>query len=270
MNLVKRLIGLAVAGFVSVAVVSGCGSSSHPASPGASPGGTSATAAASGKITVFAAASLKKAFTDLGDQLKADNPGADVAFNFGGSADLVTQIINGAPADVFASADTATMVKATDAGLVSGAPVNFATNTLTIVVAPGNPKQIASFADLTKPGTRVVVCAPQQPCGAAAKKVEDATGTTLAPVSEETTDADVVNKVISGQADAGVVYVTDAAVAGDRVTVVAFPESAQAVNTYPIAVLKNTQNAALAHKFVDLITGPKGQDALHKAGFATP
>lgn len=259
-----RSIGIAIA--LSLALVTGCGSSEDTASPSSS----STTSSSAGKITVFAAASLKKTFTELGDQLKADNPGAEVTFSFAGSSDLVAQLVQGAPADVFASADTANMTKATDAGLVAGSPVNFATNTLTIVVPPGNPKHLTSFADLAKEGTQLVVCAPQVPCGAATKKVADATGTKLAPVSEESSVTDVLNKITSGQADAGVVYVTDAASAGDKVTAIAFPESAKAVNTYPIAVLKDAGNPTLAQKFVALVTSDKGKAVLAKAGFGAP
>jgi molybdate transport system substrate-binding protein len=171
---------------------------------------------------------------------------------------------------VFASADTNNMDKATKAGLLSGAPVNFASNTLTIAVAPGNPKHITSFADLTKADTTVVVCAPQVPCGSATQKVENASGVKLAPVSEESSVTDVLNKVTTGQADAGLVYVTDAISAGAKVTAVPFPESSGAVNTYPIAVLKQSENAALAKKFVDFVTGEAGQKVLSAAGFAKP
>ncbi len=260
----KRSIGIAIA--LSLALVSGCGSSDDTSSSSSS----STTSAPAGKITVFAAASLKKTFTELADQLKADNPGAEVVFSLAGSSDLVAQLVQGAPADVFASADAANMTKATDAGLVAGSPVNFATNTLTIVVPPGNPKHVSSFADLANEGTQLVVCAPQVPCGSATRKVEGATGTKLAPVSEESSVTDVLNKVTSGQADAGVVYVTDAASAGDKVTAIAFPESAKAVNTYPIAVLKDAGNPTLAQKFVALVTGDKGKAVLANAGFAAP
>jgi molybdate transport system substrate-binding protein len=219
---------------------------------------------------VFAAASLNKSFTAIGEQFKTDDPGADIEFNFAGSSDLVTQLTQGAPGDVFASADTKNMDKAVQAGLLDGDPVNFASNTLTIVVAPGNPKKIASFADLTQPGLSVVVCAPQVPCGSATQKVEKATKVQLKPVSEESQVTDVLNKVTTGQADAGLVYVTDAQGAGNKVTAVAFPESAEAVNTYPIAVLKQSKNPELARKFVDLVTGEAGQKALSAAGFAKP
>ena len=172
---------------------------------------------------VFAAASLKQTFTDIGEQFKAENPGASVEFSFAGSSDLVTQLTQGAQADVFASADTKNMDKATQAGLLAGNPVNFASNTLTIAVAPGNPKKIASFKDLTQQGLNVVVCAPQVPCGSATQKVEQATGVTLNPVSEESSVSDVLNKVTTGQADAGIVYVTDAFGVGDKVDAVALP-----------------------------------------------
>ena len=265
----KRTFRFAVVAISATALVAGCsGSNSEPTSATSEVASTSA--AATGEITVFAAASLKATFTALGTQLQEQNPGTTVTFNFAGSSDLVTQLTQGAPADVFASADTNNMTKAVDGGLVAGEPVNFATNTLTIVTPPGNPKGIASFADLAKPGTTVVVCAPQVPCGSATEKVEKATGVTLAPVSEESAVTDVLGKITSGQADAGLVYVTDAKGAGDKVTAIPFPESSGAVNTYPIAVLKDSANAATAQKFVDFVTGPEGQKVLAEAGFAAP
>jgi molybdate transport system substrate-binding protein len=233
-------------------------------------GCSSNTPAQAPKITVFAAASLKKSFTEIGERFKTDNPGTEVEFSFAGSSDLVTQLTEGAPADVFASADTRNMDKVAKAGLLSGEPVNFASNTLTIAVAPGNPKNITSLKDLAQPGISVVVCAPAVPCGAATQKVEQAAEVRLNPVSEESSVADVLNKVVTGQADAGLVYVTDVAGAGDNVTDVAFPEAAGAVNTYPIAALKQSQHADLAKKFVDLVTGEAGQKILAAAGFAKP
>jgi molybdate transport system substrate-binding protein len=263
----KRSRLLAVLALLLLAVISGCGSSDQtPASPSA----PSTSAVAGGKIMVFAAASLKQTFTDIGEQFKTDNPGASVEFSFAGSSDLVTQLTQGAQADVFASADTKNMDKAAQAGLLAGDPVNFASNTLTIAVAPGNPKKIASFKDLTQQGLNVVVCAPQVPCGSATQSVEKATGVTLNPVSEESSVTDVLNKVTTGEADAGLVYVTDVRGAGDKVAAVAFPEAAGAVNTYPIAVLKESKNPELARKFVDLVTGESGQKVLSAAGFAKP
>jgi molybdate transport system substrate-binding protein len=250
---VKRL----VIGVLALVLVSACSPSQQ-------------SAAEHQKIVVFAAASLKKSFTDIGELFKTENSGVSVEFNFAGSSDLVTQLTQGAQADVFASADTKNMDKAAQAGLLAGDPVNFASNTLTIAVAPGNPKKIASFRDLTQQGLNVVVCAPQVPCGSATQKVEQATGVQLTPVSEESSVSDVLNKVTTGQADAGLVYVTDAIGAGDKVAAVALPEAAGAVNTYPIAMVKDSQNAALAHKFVDLVTGEQGQKTLIAAGFAKP
>lgn len=264
----KRTLGTAIAALTAAAIIAGCSHSNPNTTP--TSGNTSSPGSVTGAITVFAAASLKSTFTTLGTQFEKSNPGTHVTFSFAGSSDLVTQLTGGAPADVFASADTANMTKAINAGLVAGNPVNFATNTLTIVTPPGNPKNIHSFADLAQPGTQVVVCAPQVPCGAATKKVEAATGTTLNPVSEESNVTDVLGKVISGQADAGLVYVTDAGGAGSKVTTIPFPESSGAVNTYPIGVLKGSKNPATAQKFVDLATGPDGRKVLAAAGFAAP
>ena len=264
----KSFAGMAMVVVSAVTLVAGCASSPTESAPTTS--GTASSPGINGDVTVFAAASLQSTFTELGDQFKKDNPGTGVTFSFAGSSDLVTQLTQGAPADVFASADEKNMAKATEAGLVAGAPINFASNTLTIVTMPGNPKGIASFADLAKPGTQVVVCARQVPCGSATEKVEKATGVTLAPVSEETAVTDVLGKITSGQADAGLVYVTDAAGAGDKVTSVPFPESGGAVNIYPIALLKGSKNTAAAQKFVDLVTGPEGRKVLAAAGFAAP
>ena len=243
--------------------VTACGSGSSGSS-------TSSSAPAGGSLSIFAAASLKKTFTDIGEQFKTGNPGWSVDFTFAGSSDLVTQLTQGAKADVFASADTKNMDKASKAGLLSGDPVNFASNTLVIVTAPGNPKKVASFADLAKPGLSVVVCAPQVPCGSATKTVESSTKVALNPVSEESSVTDVLTKVTSGQADAGVVYVTDALGVKDKVTEVDFAESSAAVNTYPIAVLKAATNAEMAGKFIALVTGDAGQKILSQAGFAKP
>jgi molybdate transport system substrate-binding protein len=249
----SRLVAMAIV----MALISGCSSTERPA-------------AAHPTIMVFAAASLKKTFTDIGEQFKSENPGSSVEFSFAGSSDLVTQLTQGAQADVFASADTKNMDRAAQSGLLAGDPVNFASNTLTIAAAPGNPKKIASFKDLTQQGLDVVVCAPQVPCGAATQKVEKATGVTLNPVSEESSVSDVLNKVTTGQADAGLVYVTDAKGAGDKVAEVPFPEASGAVNTYPSAVLNESKDSELARKFVDLVTGESGQKVLNAAGFAKP
>jgi molybdate transport system substrate-binding protein len=264
----KQVLQVMLAGVLTGALISGCGGSNQSSSSSSS--GSSTQAAVSGKIIVFGAASLKKTFTEIGNRLKTDNPGTDVEYNFAGSSDLVTQLTQGAPGDVFASADTKNMDKAKQANLLASDPVNFASNTLTIVTETGNPKHIASFKDLAQPGLNVVICQQQVPCGSATKKIEDATGVKLSPVSEETQVTDVLTKVTTGQADAGLVYVTDAMGAGDKVTAVAFPESSSAVNTYPIAVLKESNNPDLAKKFVELVNSEAGQKILGAAGFAKP
>jgi molybdate transport system substrate-binding protein len=250
-----------LAGVVSTVLVAGligCSSKSPSAQ----------SSQASGKVLVFAASSLKPAFTQISQQFKADNPGSDVDFEFAGSSELATQLTQGATADVFASADTAQMEPVTKAGLLDGDPTNFASNTLVIVTTPGNPRKIESFADLAKPGLNVVICQRPVPCGTAARRLETSTGVRLHPVSEELSVTDVLNKVTTGQADAALVYVTDAKSAGDKVTTINFPEAAGAVNVYPIGVLKNTPRSALAHKFVAMVTGNTGQQILAQAGFA--
>ena len=219
-------------------------------------------------LLVFAAASLRTTFTDLGDTFAAANPGTEVELSTAGSADLLAQLTQGADADVLATADTATMDSAARAGLLAGPPAPFASNTLTMVVAPGNPKGVKSFRDLAD--IVLVVCAVQVPCGSALPDLQDTTGVRLAPVSEESSVTDVLNKVTTGQADAGLVYVSDARAAGDAVTTVALPEASAMVNTYQIAVLKGSDNAPLAGRFVDLVAGPTGSAVLAAAGFGKP
>lgn len=223
-----------------------------------------------GSITVFAAASLKTTFTELAERFEASHPGTTVDLNFAGSADLVTQITEGAPADVFASADQKNMAKLTDTGLVEGDPVDFATNTLEIAVPPDNPAGIAAFADLADPGLKLVICAPEVPCGAATVTVEQATGVTLTPVSEESSVTDVLGKVASGEADAGLVYVTDVIAAGDAVTGIPFEESDEAVNVYPIASLDESDAPDIAAAFVAFVTSAESRAVLEAAGFGKP
>ena len=254
-----KIRALAAIGAASAVLLTGCGS-----------GGTSAPAtqaAAPQTLTVLAAASLTETFNALGKQFETDHPGVSVKFNYAGSSDLAQQIVNGAPADVFASASDATMKTVTDAKLTAAKPVTFAKNVLQIATPPGNPRKIATFADLAKPDVKVVVCAPQVPCGAAAQKIEKATGVTLKPVSEEADVKSTLGKVTSGDADAGLVYVTDVSAAGAQVQGVSFPEAGQATTNYPIAVLKDAPQAELAQQFVDVVTGADGQQALKAAGF---
>lgn len=242
---------------VLVGPAAGCGSNARQ-SPDTPPPDT---------LLVFAAASLQKPFTEISRLFTEANPGTRVEVVFAGSADLLTQLTQGAEADVYASADTPTMDRAAAAGLLGGAPAALASNTLTIAVAPGNPKAIKSFQDLR--AVSVVICAPQVPCGAALPRLQRETGVDLAPVSEESSVTDVLNRVTSAAADAGLVYVTDALAAAGDVTAVAFPEAASAVNTYQIATLRPARNAALATEFVGFVTGAVGREALASAGFGS-
>ncbi len=190
----------------------------------------------------------------------------------GGTAisSLLRAIVTGS-ADVFASADEKNMAKLTDGGLIdTDAPVDFATNVLEIAVPPTNPAGVASFADLAKPEVKTVICAAQVPCGAATVTVEQATGVTITPVSEESSVTDVLGKVTSGEADAGLVYVTDVKAAGDAVKGIEFPESSEAVNTYPIAPVKASANPEAAAAFAAFVTSDAGLKVLAAAGFGTP
>jgi molybdate transport system substrate-binding protein len=255
----QRLLATLAVGILLA--VAGC--SAAAPTPSASPTKDSL----SGSITVFASASLAKTFGTLVTKFEAEHPGVTVATSFAGSADLVAQITAGAPADVFASADTKNMAKVST---LVGTPVNFATNVLEIAVPPSNPARIATFADLAKPGVKTVICAPAVPCGAAAAALETAAGVTLTPVSEENAVTDVLGKVSSGEADAGLVYVTDVRGAGSAVKGITFPESGTAVNTYPIATVKASANGKVATAFVDYVTGKVGRSVLAAAGFGAP
>ncbi|WP_104089613.1 molybdate ABC transporter substrate-binding protein [Arthrobacter sp. GMC3] len=247
-------------------------SCSGPGTPAAqtTPQTTSSAPELSGTLNVFAAASLQQTFTDLGTQFQAAHPKVKVSFNFDGSSTLVTQITQGAPADVFASADTANMKKLSDAQLVAGTPVNFATNVLTLVVPASNPANITSFADAAKPGIKLVVCAAQVPCGAAAKSDAASAGLTLTPVSEELSVTSVLGKVTSGEADAGLVYVTDAKSAGTKVKTIPLGLAKPTINEYPIATVSSSKQQDLAKAFIALVTAKEGQKVLADAGFGAP
>ena len=243
----------------------GATSSTTSASAGASSGGSGGL---SGELTIFAAASLKKGFDELRDQFQTANPGVAVKeITYDGSSALVTQIQGGAQVDVFASADTKNMDKITD---MVQTPTEFATNTLQIAVAPGNPKGISDLAGLAEPGVTVVLCAAEVPCGSAAHTALDKAGVTVTPVSEEQNVTAVLTKVASGDADAGLVYRTDVKSSGGKVDGIDFPEAADAVNHYPIAVLKEAKNPAAAQAFIDLVTSDAGQAVLADLGFGKP
>lgn len=252
----KRLFAgmTALLGIVSVAA---CGAD-----------GSDSPAAENTALTVYAASSLTGAFEQLGQDFESSHDGVEVQFNFAGSSDLVAQIQEGAPADVFASADEANMEKLTADDLEGSDPQAFASNTLEIAVPPGNPAGVKAFADLAGEGLNLVVCAPEVPCGAAAQTVADSAGVDLTPVSEEQSVTDVLAKVTSGEADAGLVYVTDVIAAGDDVEGIEFPESSEAVNVYPIATVAGTKHADLAEEFVDLVLDETGQSILEDVGFA--
>jgi len=231
-------------------------------------GGGGAGAARTSKtttLTVLAAASLTESFTRISTDFEAANPGVRVTFSFGGSATLAQQITAGAPADVFASASPATMKQVTDAGLGAGQPKIFTRNQLVIAVPKGNPKQVKGLKDL--PRAKVALCAEAVPCGAAAKKALDAAGTKLTPVTLEQDVKAALSKVRLGEVDAALVYRTDARAASSDVDGVEFPESARAVNDYPIVALSRSGSA---EAFVEYVTSEKAQAVLTAAGFQTP
>jgi molybdate transport system substrate-binding protein len=239
-------------------VLAGCGSTATKATP--APGRT---------LTVFAAASLTESFKALGRTFEAAHPGVKVTFNFGGSSALAQQITQGAPADVFAAASPATMKTVTAAGDAT-APKTFVKNRLEIAVPPANPGKIVALKDLANAKLKVVLCAPQVPCGAAAIKALGAAGLKVTPVSQEQDVKAALTKVELGEADAALVYRTDVKSAGDKVKGIDFPESLKAINVYPIAVLAKAPQAALAQEFTQLVASAQGQQVLQQAGFEAP
>lgn len=252
----KTLLRSAAATAAIALTAAACGSGGSAEDPAAAPV----------TLHVFAAASLQEPFEELGEQFESEHEDVTVEFSFAGSSTLVEQIQQGAPADVFASADTKNMDKLTDAGLDAADPVDFTTNTLRIAVPAGNPAGVTDLASLTG-DLNLVVCAPEVPCGAATETVEEAAGLEFAPVSEEQSVTDVLNKVTSGEADAGLVYVTDVEKAGDAVEGIDFPEAQEAVNTYSITTVDGSANPQLGQEFVDLVTGEEGQEVLAGYGF---
>jgi molybdate transport system substrate-binding protein len=255
----KRLAGVLAVAIVLPITLSSC--SSHDDKGSSSASGST--------LSVYAASSLTGAFTEIGQDFERSHSAVSVKFDFGGSSDLVAQLQNGAPADVFASADTANMDKATSAKLTVGTPVDFASNTMEIAVPPDNPAHITSFSDLSMPGVKLVDCAPEVPCGAAAKQLAQVAHQTLRPVSEEQSVTDVLAKVESGEADAGLVYVTDVQAAGNKVKGITFPESSQVVNTYPVVGI-STGDTDLAKSFIDVLLSAHGRQVLADFGFAKP
>jgi molybdate transport system substrate-binding protein len=257
-----RFGAAALAAAVALAL-SACGSGTGSPAPGASGGAT-------GDVAVFAAASLTESFTKLGKEFEAAHPGTKVTFNFAGSSQLATQITQGAPADVFAAASPATMKTVVDAGDADGTPAVFVKNQLVIAVPKGNPKGITTLADLSKPDLKVALCAEQVPCGAAAKKALDAAGVKVTPVTQEQDVKAALQKVRLGEVDAALVYRTDARTAAADVDGIEFPESAQAINDYPIVLLKNAPNKPAAQAFLAFVQSDRGRAVLGEAGFQAP
>lgn len=254
---------IAVPVALALAGLAGCGSG-EPA--------TSTTPAAEGgakEVTVFAAASLTETFTEIGTIFEAAHPGTTVKFNFGSSATLAQQIVQGAPADVFAAASPATMKTVTDASLAES-PATFVRNKLQIAVPKDNPANVDSLQDLADPKVKVALCAEQVPCGVAAIKALDAAGLKVTPVTLEQDVKATLTKVELGEVDAALVYRTDVIASEGKVTGIPFPEADEAINDYLIATLAKAPAGDLAKQFVDLVLSQQGKDVLTKAGFEAP
>ena len=265
---ISRRTAIAAVSMLSVVSLAACGGGASNSSTGAASGAASAGAEeATGKVTVLAAASLQDAFEEIEKTVEKDNPGLDVSFDFQGSQDLVTSLSGGNSADVLATANNSTMKDAADQKLV-GSQTEFATNVLTLIVPKGNPKGITGL-DSSLEGANLVICAPEVPCGEATKKLADAQGVALNPASEEQKVTDVRGKVESGEADAGIVYTTDAAAAKDKTDKIDIPDGG-VVNHYPIAPTAKPENPAGAQVFIDAVTGKAGQEILAKHGFGKP
>jgi molybdate transport system substrate-binding protein len=249
----------------AVGLLSGCGDSDDAAPQSSGSGSPSIT----GTITVFAAASLRDSFTALGKKFEAEHPGTKVVFNFGPSSGLATQIGQGAPADVFASASTKTMDQVVTGGDASE-PKDFAENTMEIAVPPDNPAGVTAVADLAREGVKVALCQADVPCGATAAKVFENAQITVTPVTEEIDVKAVLSKVTLGEVDAGVVYFTDVRAAGDAVKRIEIPSDVNASTTYPIAGLTGSENKTTAEAFVDFVLSPDGAAELTAAGFRSP
>ncbi|MCL3778509.1 MULTISPECIES: molybdate ABC transporter substrate-binding protein [unclassified Actinomyces] len=261
MRLTRRAAVTTLA-LVSSVALAACGSTASDTSTA-----DGADSAVSGEVTVFAAASLQKAYEELALAFTETNPAASVSFDFQGSQDLVAALAEGSSADVLATASTSTMQAAADQGLVEE-QTEFATNVLTLIVPVGNPAGVTGL-DASLEGADLVICAAAVPCGEATARLAAELGVTLTPVSEEQKVTDVRGKVESGEADAGIVYTTDAAAAGAAVESIALPTSS-VMNHYPIAVTSQAKNATAAQAFVDLVLSEAGQEVLASYGFGAP
>jgi molybdate transport system substrate-binding protein len=250
---------------VAAALLAGCGGGPAHQSSGASPSGDEL----SGTLTVFAASSLTEVFDKLGGDFRRAHPTVDLRINYGPSSGLAQSIVQGAPADVFASANQAQMTVVSDAHLATD-PAAFAATVLEIAVPPANPGHVTGLADFARPELTLAVCAPQVPCGAAAEQVFRAAGIHAVPDSQEEDVRAALTKVELGEVDAALVYATEVRAAGGKVEGVEFPEAEDAVNEYPITVLEEAPNPRAARAFVDLVRSDAGQRALADAGFRAP
>jgi molybdate transport system substrate-binding protein len=219
-------------------------------------------------ITVLAASSLTGTFTDLAALFEKDHSGVKVKLAFDSSATLAQQAAGGAPADVLATADTTTMDSAKSA--LSSTPQVFATNVMVVVTPPDNPAGVTKFADLSSGKVKYVVCVDTAPCGKVAATLLEQDHITAEPVSTEVDVKSVLARVTEGEADAGIVYTTDAVAAGDSVKEVAIPGASHQTTTYPIATLEQSKQSDLAAQFLDLVMSSQGQQVLHDAGFGAP
>lgn len=255
----------ALAGAALAIGLTACGT--HANTPTA---GATGTARPAGTVVVFAATSLTAAFTKIASEFEKAHPGVTVRFHHGGSSTLATQLTQGAPADVFASANEANMDTVTGHDLAERSPETFARNEGEIMVEKGNPKHISSVADLSRDGTKVVTCASRVPCGALAETIFKNAGVTVHPISQEQNVGGVVTKVSLGEADAGIVYVTDVTANEGKATGVPIPADHNAITSYPVAELKHASNAAGASAFIQYLRGPEGQHVLESYGFLPP
>ena len=268
----SRRLAITALSLVSAAALVACGGTSdstNPATPAAGAQGASVGTDITGEVTVFAAASLQDAFEELAESFQNAHPGVHITFDFQGSQELVASLNGGASADVLATANNSTMTDAANKGLV-GEQTEFATNVLTLIVPAGNPAGVTGINDGSLDKADLVICAPEVPCGEATQKLAAELGVTLNPVSEEQKVTDVRGKVESGEAQAGIVYTTDAAKAGDKVEAIALPANS-VINHYPIALTKSAANSQAAQAFVDYVLSPEGQKVLQDIyGFGAP
>lgn len=260
-------VALATALFVLGA---GCGSDdeSNPTTTGGPDGSDSG--AVEGTVTVFAAASLTDVFTTLGEQFEQDNPGATVAFSFGPSSALVTQVLEGAPADVVATAAVSTMDDLVAGDVVDGDPVAFGTNPLELAVPAGNPGGVTELADLADDELLVGLCAEEVPCGRFAREALTGAGVEPSIDSDEQDVRALLTKLEAGELDVGIVYRTDVAADGDAVEGIAIPADQNVTATYPIAGVGEAPNAEGGRAFVDFVLSGDGLAALADAGFGPP